>query len=232
MKNKIKTLILTFLVALLTFTSLFFFLKYKRADDLNSPFIINKKSNNFNKILGEKDRKYTTTSDANVKGLIERYLRLDFIGNKRILGDDRFENSSIIYYNDFIFLAGKGGFIGELSLYVTDQEIKSECKLFGIESIKTSSSIIASGYPQQENINQEKGFCIFDKENPAILKYLNLTSKLKENETFVKGSEAYQNIYSYSIDEVKREITAKVFDKNKKDDVGYSEYVRDITFKY
>ncbi len=188
---------------------------------------------NISKILNEETGDYFTTKDKNIKILLSAYANTSK-SLKDLKEKQKFNEIDIKYYDENVFLLGFGFYRYTYELYSTKDgsKINSECLITASEESTSTNNIVISGYPEYNETKQEKGFCIFDRENPAVLKYLNLTSKLKENETLIKGFELYRTIYSYRIDEEKREITAQVFDKNKKDEFGYGKYVRDVVVKY
>lgn len=197
----------------------------------SGPLTIDTGSGNYGLYIDNLDSGYFSTTDTNVKKIVQAYLT-----NPNAKTDaDRYGNSLVFYYNKNVFVTAElfsATDRNSVSAFVM-HDIKTGKQMFGCliyprAGFYKDADLLLSASFTDNGVDMKQGACLYERGAPDFT-FIDLTSKLGVNEALFNDP-AGRNLHAEikNVDTQKKTFAIDVYDTTKKDGDGNYAYKRSI----
>lgn len=200
-----------------------------------APSIDDSTSGNYGLFIDNLDSGYFSTTDANVKKIVQAYLTKPDAKTD----SDKYGYSLVYYYNKDVFITEElfsptdRNSVSGFAMYdmKTGKPI-SNCLIYAQAGLYKDTDLLLSVSYKDNGVSMKFGACLYERGTPNFA-FIDLTSKLGANETLFSdpaGRNLHANIKD--VDTQKKIFAVDVYDTTKKDAAGNYAYKRSIEVSY
>jgi len=192
-------------------------------------------SGNYGLFIDNLDSGYFSTTDANVKKIVQAYLT-----NQDTKTDsDKYGYSLVYYYTQDAFIVERlfsstdRNSVSEFTMYdMKTGKAASDCFIYAHAGLYKDADLLLSASYKDNGVDMKQGACLYERGAPNFT-FIDLTSKLATDETLFNDP-AGQNLHANTknVDAQKKTFVVDVYDTTKKDGDGNYAYKRSVAVSY
>lgn len=186
--------------------------------------MVDSNSGNYGLFIDNQDNNYFSTTDANVRKIIETHLAGQYQPNATT-DTEKYGYSVVYFYNKDIFIAGeKHSPDGAVTAFVSHDlktgEKIGDCTIFANAGLYKDNDLLLSVTYKDNGVDMQQGACLYER-GESNFKFIDLSSKLSESESLFSDP-AGQNLKAVikNIDTLKKTFAVEVYDTATKDVSG------------